>query len=188
MSVRKILLCGFRSSLLIVAALVVTPQAFSQAVPVYPPTWDIFGGGSYNESFSPSDHEFGWDASVSERPYAIHPWIGGTIEASGAYTSSSAAASSSQFYTVMAGPTFVLPESRIRPFARVLLGSAIQRTSTTGGETNTEHFGLALGGGVDVPFSRFWSVRGQADWVRSYLSANDTSNMLRASAGFVLRF
>jgi hypothetical protein len=187
MSVSRIL-PGLRSTVLIIAALVAIPSAFSQALSSYPLTWDLFAGGSYNESFSPSQHQFGWDTAISERPYISHPWVGGTIEASGAYSSTSSTTAESQFYTVMAGPLFVLQKSRAQPFAHALLGATIHRTPAPTGELNTEHFGLALGGGVDVPFSHFWSVRGQADWVRSYTSATITSNMLRASVGFVVRF
>jgi opacity protein-like surface antigen len=188
MTIRQLQLQGFRFAVLMVAALTVTPKAFSQAIPSNPPTWDLFGGGSYNESFNPSQHDYGWDASVSERPYISHPWVGGTVEAGGAYTSASATAAESQLYTVMAGPSFVLRGPRIQPFARALLGATIQRTQTPAGASNAEHFGLALGGGVDIPFSRSWAIRGQADWVRSYTTATYTSDMLRASVGLVVRW
>jgi hypothetical protein len=189
MSISKQLLKGFRFAALMIAGIAVAPSAFAQAHPQsYPPTWDIYAGGSYNESFSPSQHEYGWDASVSERPYLTHPWVGGTIEASGAYPPSSSTTANSQLYTAMAGPLFVLRNPHIQPFGRALLGAAIVRTQTTAGETNIAHFGLAVGGGVDIPFSHYWAIRGQADYVRSYTTSTNTSNMLRASVGFVLKF
>ena len=121
---------GLRSAVLMVAALAATPAAFSQAVAAaYPNTVDIFGGGSYNEAFSPSSHEYGWDASITERPYPSHPWVGGTIEGSGAYSSTAAhgaiPAISNQFLTAMGGPAFVLNVNRIQPFARVLVGTGV---------------------------------------------------------------
>jgi opacity protein-like surface antigen len=188
---------GSRSAVLIlilmIAALAAVPPAFSQAVAPNPTTVDLFGGGSYNEAFTPSNHEYGWDASVTERPYFTHPWVGGTIEASGAYSSTAAHGStpaiSNQFYTAMGGPAFVLNANHIQPFARVLLGTGLQRVS--GGAsitTNTAHFAFSAGGGVDVAFSRSWALRGQADLIRTYVSTANVTNMLRASVGLDFRF
>jgi hypothetical protein len=178
------------------AALAAAPAAFSQALAAHsnPTTVDIFGGGSYNEAFSPSNHEYGWDASITERPYLTHPWVGGTIEASGAYSSTAAhgatPAISNQFLTAMGGPAFVLRLNHIQPFGRVLLGTGVQRVSGSGtvATTNTAHFALAAGGGVDVAISRSRALRGQADLVRTFVSAANTTNMLRASVGLVFKF
>jgi opacity protein-like surface antigen len=188
---------GLRSAVLILttAALAGAPAAFSQAVAAaHPTTVDLFGGGSYNEAFSPSTHEYGWDASITERPYLTHPWVGGTIEASGDYSSTAAhgatPAISNQFYTAMGGPAFVLNANHIQPFARVLLGTGVTRVSGGGASipTNTAHFAFSAGGGVDVAISRSWALRGQADLIRTYVSAANTTNMLRASVGLVFKF
>jgi opacity protein-like surface antigen len=186
---------GLRSAVLIIAALSATPAAFSQAVAAaYPKTVDLFGGGSYNEAFSPSTHEYGWDASITERPYLTHPWVGGTIEASGAYSSTAAhgatPATSNQFYTAMGGPMFVLRSSHFQPFGRVLLGTGVQRVPASGSSatTNMAHFAFSAGGGVDVAISRSWALRGQADLIRTYVSSANTTNMLRASVGLDFKF
>jgi hypothetical protein len=185
---------GLRSAVLMVAVLAAAPAAFSQAEAAYPTTVDIFGGGSYNELFSPSSHEYGFDVSVTERPYLTHPWVGGTIEGSGAYSSTAGHGAtpgvSNQFYTAMGGPMFVLRSSHIQPFGRVLLGTGVQRVSAGGSAmtTNTAHFAFSAGGGVDVGISRSWAFRGQADLVRTFVSAANTSNMLRASVGLDFRF
>jgi opacity protein-like surface antigen len=192
-----------RSALLLTALSALAPWALSQALPSDAKTWDLYGGVSYAQAFNPSSHEFGWDASVSERPYISHPWVGGTIDTSGNYSTSTTTASGvtvasrTQLYTLMAGPSAVLLTHRIHPFARALFGAGIiasQTTATASGVSvdsttgHVTHFAAALGGGVDVPITPNWSFRGQADWLRTYISATNTSNLLRASAGFVLRF
>lgn len=165
-------------------------------------TFEAFGGGSYghllNES---SDSAYGWEASISQYPYEGHRWIGGTIEASGLYTSQNELAAyltaKDSVLTFMAGPTFAAPaRHRIRPFAHGLLGAVLLRERVSGvsvyegtnGKSSDTLFGSALGGGLDLPLTYRLAVRGQADWLTYKQRSGDRVNDLRASVGVVLKF
>lgn len=176
---------GLRWMIVAVAGAALVRGAEGQAR-AYPKTWDLFGGGSYTATTSPSSHQFGWEASVTERPYLTHPWVGGTIEAGGAY-----AQGSNQIYTLMGGPAFVVPSMKVRPFGRALLGVVVNRSPGVGAVTvgsSVKHFGVALGGGVDVPIAPAWALRAQGDWLRSYGRAGTTINEWRGAVGLVVRF
>jgi opacity protein-like surface antigen len=93
----------------------------------------------------------------------------------------------------MGGPSVVFTHQRVRPFARVLVGGIFNRTSESEGgqsatSTSSQHFGTALGGGVDISVAKKLSIRGQADWLRYWASNLESGNIFRASAGVVFRF
>jgi len=90
----------------------------------------------------------------------------------------------------MGGPVVALPSGRVRPFARVLFGEAIEDTSVSTASTSTSlnNFGLAAGGGVDLSINSRWAVRGQADWLYIRETSTSASKYIRASAGIVFRF
>jgi hypothetical protein len=169
-------------------------------------TWDIFGGGVYQRSITNQTNAHGWEASLTERPYADHNWIGGTIEGGGYYNSSHATTSTTSYtlstagsdsiYTLMAGPVVTLVTHRIHPFARLLLGGVYEQTLATAANGsisvsqagNSTYFGLAAGGGLDFTFNSSWGVRVQADYLRTYASSTYPDTSVRAAAGLVYSF
>jgi hypothetical protein len=191
-------------TVLMVASLAITPRAFSQALESgsYTKTWDLFVGAACVSSSNPIEHESEWIASITQRPYTSHPSVGGTIEASGEVSSPSTTVSGvttpgiGQLHTFMGGPSVIFQASRIQPFVRALLGTSVQKpqlvTSGTGvsvaSTSTTGYFSFALGGGVDFPITPAAAVRGQVDWIRTYISATDMPSMMRASIGIVFRY
>lgn len=153
-----------------------------------PTTWDVFLGGSYDRAVvtQGASNIYGWNAGVSEYPYRAHPWLGGTIDASGHYYSQSGV--NAQVYAFMAGPSVALRDRWIQPFVRVLAGSVLVRASgATQAPGLSSDLALSAGGGVDVPLGARWAIRGQADWI-PYWVQSDRGSLVRASGGVVLRF
>jgi hypothetical protein len=190
-------------TVLMVAALAITPRAFSQTTEsgAYSKTWDLYVGAACVSSSNPIEHESEWIASITQRPYTSHPTVGGTIEATGEVSSPSTTVYGTttpgigQLYTFMSGPSVIFPASWIQPFARALLGTSIQKpqsatsgTGTVGTTVTTDYFSFSLGGGVDFPITPGAAVRGQVDWIHTYISATDMPSMLRASIGIVFRY
>jgi opacity protein-like surface antigen len=195
------------NSVAIAAAVVLAFSAFAQVQ--RRSTSELFGGGSYvRTDDSPNVNAYGWEASYSQYPYESHEWIGGTLEANGAYANPSVVVGdqavggllNDMIYTFMGGPAVSLNSHRaIQPFAHILLGAVIKSINTTGkGEAvfgspmavSKTAFGYAPGGGLDVPLTGKMAVRGQADWVRStFKDTNiDRQNILRVSLGIVFKF
>lgn len=164
-----------------------------------PATWDLFFGGTFEHGVSSTlpENLYGWDVSISQRPYQSHPWVGGTIEASGGYRDSTATATgvtvaeSEAWYTAMGGPSAEFKIGRVQPFARVLLGAVVDSASaTTNNETvssSATHFGASMGGGVDVAVNRNVALRAQADWLW-WQEYSQSVDMARAAVGVVFRF
>jgi hypothetical protein len=192
-----------RSLLLSGSLLAASILSAAQAVPLpsSPPTWDLFAGGTLQRGVGSTStpNYYGWDTSVTERPYQSHPWIGGTVEASGSYRNSASTVLGASVktddgaYTVMGGPSVTFKLHRVQPFARVLLGGLFNRTSISVSSQNastvvSKYFGTAFGGGVDFPVTQKFAIRGQADWLRDWTSNLEASNSIRASAGVVFRF
>jgi hypothetical protein len=173
------------------------------------PTDQVFLGVSYvRTDDNPSVNAFGWVTSYSQYPYASPRWIGGTIEAGGVYASPIVRVANQtiggllndQIYTFMGGPAFGLDtHRRLQPFAHVLFGAVLTRVNTTGrgvtyfgapiSESKTA-FGLAPGGGIDMLLTTKIAVRGQADWLRSTFTDQNTDrqNSLLLSLGMVVKF
>jgi hypothetical protein len=167
----------------------IQPAGGGQKVVELPTTWDVFMGGSLARALASSQNTYGWDGAVSEYPYKPHPWIGGTIDASGHYYNKSGA--SSQLYAIMGGPSVALRSRKLQPFGRFMLGGVVNRASATVGSVTTtassDHFGLSVGGGIDVPLGSRCAIRGQADWI-PYWVQSQRQDLLRVSGGVVLRF
>lgn len=151
-------------------------------------TWILFGGYSYAYAGQNKNYP-GWNASVTEYPYPSHPWIGGTIEASGGYRSQSGTTYGS--YTVMGGPAFNPCSGYLRPFARVLLGGVINTTSAAPGSSAApapvKSFGVDVGGGVDFYLTDHWGFREQGDWISSSRNGS-RANMGKGAIGVVFLF
>ncbi|MFP5205903.1 MAG: hypothetical protein ACLGSH_11150 [Acidobacteriota bacterium] len=161
----------------------VQPAVNGHAAKADSSTWNLFLGGSFARSAP--QNAYGWDSAVSEYPYRSLHWIGGTIEASGHYYNKSGA--STQLYTVMGGPSAALRSRAVQPFARFLLGGIVNRVSAGGQALTSDHFGLAVGGGVDWPVSSRAAIRTQGDWI-PYWVQSQREDVFRASAGFAFKF
>ena len=122
---------------------------------------------------------------MSEYPYRSHPWIGGTIEASGHYYNKSG--DSTQLYAVMGGPSAALRSRAVQPFARFLLGGVVNRVSAGGQALTSDHFGLSVGGGIDLPIHSGVAIRAQGDWI-PYWVQSQREDVFRASAGLAFKF
>jgi hypothetical protein len=93
----------------------------------------------------------------------------------------------------MGGPVVSSSFQHLRPFAHVLLGTIIDRTSVSvGGQkassVSSHNLGATFGGGVDVPVAQKVAIRGQVDWLHFWVSNLQSGNMIRASVGVVFRF
>lgn len=186
---------------LLATALLLGPVAAASAQRA-PNTWDLFGGVAVLRSAtsgSPADYDYGWDASLVERPYSSHPWVGGKVESTGIYTRSSGSSQGVSFtlgsslYTVMGGPVVESQNRGVRPFAHALLGDVIINDSMTvtglGTMAQTNHyFGHTLGGGLDFPVARHVAVRTQADWLRIWQRNSTNLDTLRLCGGLVYSF
>jgi hypothetical protein len=176
-------------------------------------TWDLFGGASF---IHPTDANsqgdlYGWDTSLTERPYSAYPWVGGTIRLNGAYRQSSSpipngvayvrtstpvyegtVKTGSSMYTAMAGPSVQFRLRTLEPFAHALFGAVIEKVSIAAVgnpvASSSSHFGYSLGGGFDLPLSARWAVRAQADWINTSESATQHTSKVSVSSGVVLRF
>jgi opacity protein-like surface antigen len=194
--------CSFSAALLVLSSVLGLAHAAAQAVsPAALSTWDVYGGGSFLGSTASSGlpNSYGWDFSVSERPYSSYPWLGGTAEASGDYSKASTPGfgttttqTTRSRHTVMGGPTFVLLLSHVQPYAHALVGGVFVHdktgTAAQSVSSSSTHFGYALGGGLDVPLAIRWTIRGQADWIGIWANTSSNENLIRASAGVVFHF
>lgn len=176
-------------------------------------TWDLFGGAVF---VHPTDANsqgnlYGWDASLTERPYSSYPWVGGTIRLNGSYRQASSpipngvayvrtstpvyegtVKTGSSMYTAMAGPSVQFRLRTMEPFAHALFGAVIEKVSIAGlGDpvaSSSSHFGYSLGGGFDVNLSARWAIRAQADWINTSESATQHTSKVSVSSGVVLKF
>jgi outer membrane immunogenic protein len=91
-------------------------------------------------------------------------------------------------YTFLAGPRFsVRSDSRVTPFAQVLLGGAHLTAGYGGASGSTSGFAYSAGGGVDLGLTKRLALRPQFDYIGIRASGN-TLNSYRASFGVVFRF
>jgi opacity protein-like surface antigen len=101
---------------------------------------------------------------------------------------------STSAYTVMFGPQFSFPRTKITPFVHALLGTA--RAQQHGAFSNFQHnnsIAFAWGGGLDYHLIRHLALRGQADILLTHFTNADNqvhydNFNARLSAGLVVRF
>jgi outer membrane immunogenic protein len=76
---------------------------------------------------------------------------------------------------------------RVQPFAQILVGVSHAGGGAAGLGDGTNRFAVRAGGGVDVPVSRHFSVRGQVDYFATTFAnaTNDHQNNLLIGAGVV---
>jgi len=208
--------------LLVALSLSPSPTAYGQVQPPVkglapagqPAKWEVFVGGSWERSTS--QKAYGWDGAVSEYPYKSHPWIGGTIDASGHYYNTQG--KGSQLFPIMGGPSVVVNGRRVQPFARFMAGTVLDRLpattvsllskpdhsvlsagevvmprppTTVGPPATSKYLGFSGGGGIDLPVSSRLAIRAQADWVGYWVNSSGQSQLqdaIRASAGIMLRY
>jgi hypothetical protein len=163
--------------------------------------WQLFAGYSYmranvREYYKPSASLYavrndfanmnGWEVSITEN---VKKWFGGTLDASGHYSSPQigAISTSEQVYSILYGPHFFHQGKRWRPFGHVLLGISYvsSEVSSPGPSISNTSFAVLPGGGLDMKFFSRGSIRlFQADYVHANLEGS-SQNHLRASAGVV---
>jgi len=160
---------------------------------------EVFLGYSYmraNPSSSAANgfNLNGGDGSIS---YYVKRWLGLTADFGGYHVGQIGSTSvDSTFSTYLFGPRVRLPgTSRLRPFAQVLVGAAHATGSTAFAGANTHNaFAMAVGGGLDVPWTRHVGFRlFQVDYLPTWFPETAGGNRLvqqnlRVSTGLRLRF
>ena len=143
---------------------------------------EIFGGYQYSrisgENFN------GWTGAVTGN---VNNWLGITADVSGAYKSESGA--SLNTYNFLFGPTVSYKQSeKVKPFAHVLFGVSHANAGFFSLSASDNSFAMALGGGLDVGFSKNMAVRlVQADYLLTRFGGASQNNA-RISTGLVFRF
>jgi hypothetical protein len=167
------------------------------------PAWQFFGGYSFQRAdvreyfkTTPIIYTFrhhyvnmnGWDFSVTENR---NRWFGGTLDLSGYYKTPQVAgiSNSERIYSILYGPRILYPKPVWggTAFAHALFGAAHTSVSVTptGPHASDFSFGMALGGGFDLPVRNDVAVRVlQAEYFRS-TSFGTGHNNYRLSAGVV---
>lgn len=147
-----------------------------------PPKVEIFAGYAYlhpGDVNAPDNNiPKGWGTNVTYN-FTPHWGIGGDF--GGHYSDTS------DISTILFGPKLTLYNGEVaRPFAHALFGLA--RVSPAGIPTDNT-FGMALGGGLDLKFSRYVALRLlEADWVHaqpSFFGVDQTINAARIRTGLV---
>jgi hypothetical protein len=73
------------------------------------------------------------------------------------------------------------------------MGPVIYRTASTDAKGSTaveisDHFGIAAGGGTNLPISYHLAVRGQVDWIKSWNVGQGPADILRMSFGALFKW
>jgi len=189
------------SLLLVHLSLAQTVPAVKTSMTNLPTTWSIFAGISAESqpTVSGSPWVYGFDGSVSQYPFKSHPWIGGTIDFAGHFSSMSGSLktvgtqSDLSTYEVLGGPSFRARARRVTPFGRLMAGPVVDRTTASvkaGASVISEsnYFAIAGGGGADFGISPDWAIRTQADWIRYWVKFSPGQDFFRTSGGLLFRF
>jgi hypothetical protein len=124
------------------------------------------------------------------------PWSVVADFSSQAATGAPTVGSSLTLTSGLAGARFELPRMRrtwihgahrVQPFAQILMGASHAGGGAAGLGDATVRFAAQAGGGIDVPVSRRFSVRGQVDYFATTFAnaTNDHQNNLLIGAGVV---
>lgn len=124
------------------------------------------------------------------------PWSVVADFSSQAATGAPTVGSSLTLTSGLAGARFELPRlrrtwihgaHRVQPFAQILMGASHAGGGAAGLGDATVRFAAQAGGGIDVPVSRRFSVRGQVDYFATTFAnaTNDHQNNLLIGAGVV---
>ena len=190
-----------KSTLKLLLLLVVSAApAFAQDTPA----WQLFGGYSFQRAevreylkTTPIIYTFrndyvnmnGWDFAVTENR---NHWFGGTLDLSGYYGTPQVAniSNSEQIYSILYGPRITSPRPLWRgatAYAHALFGASHTSVSVTptGPHASDFSFGMAVGGGFDLPLQNNFAVRVlQLDYFRPTAFGSGHNNF-RLSAGVV---
>jgi outer membrane immunogenic protein len=124
------------------------------------------------------------------------PWSVVADFSSQAATGAPTVGSSLTLTSGLGGARFELPRlrrnwihgaHRVQPFAQILVGVSHAGGGAAGLGDGTNRFAARAGGGLDVPVSRRFSVRGQIDYFATTFAnaTNDHQNNLLIGAGLV---
>ena len=127
---------------------------------------------------------------------AFGPWSVVADFSSGVAKGAPTVGSSLTLTSFLAGARYQLPQlrrtwihgaHRVQPFAQVLVGAAHAGGGAAGVGDGTNRFAARVGGGVDVPVWRRFSVRGEVDYFATTFAngTNDHQNNLLIGAGIV---
>ena len=149
--------------------------------------FDLFGGYSYfNGSTSGATSRYSLNGWNGQGTVYLNHWLGATADFGGYYGSPFGLSANN--YSFLFGPTVRVPMTRVSPFAHVLFGADRAQESLLGGSTTDTSFGMALGGGVDIPVKGVLAIRaGQVDWLYTNHFSTGQNNV-RVSTGVVFRF
>jgi len=150
------------------------------------PRVEVFGGYSHlladlsNSSFNLN----GFHVSAAEN---LNSWFGGVLDFSSHYGTRADVNVNTQ--SIMYGPRFAYRKSRaVTPSAHALFGAVRGSAGLYGISMPDTHFGLALGGAVDVRVSDRVAFRVvQADYLMTRF-LNLRQDNVRVSTGLVFRF
>jgi opacity protein-like surface antigen len=165
---------------------------------------DLFAGYSYSSqdisliNLVNSSGVSGWNASAT---FPMHSYLGLVADFSGFYPSyntgcGAQCTSSAKIHTFMAGPQISLGHSKLKPFARFLVGDTNLYTSSAGSSsytfTSNNAITFGLGGGIDYGLTHRLALRGQVDWLHNgfhtsdgQLTNEEIHNVARISTGVV---
>ena len=124
------------------------------------------------------------------------PWAVVADFSSGTTTGAPTVGSSLTLTSGLAGVRYELPwmrrnwihgAHRVQPFAQILVGAAHAGGGAAGLGDGTNRFAARAGGGLDVPVTRRFSVRGEVDYFATTFAntVNDHQNNLLIGAGVV---
>lgn len=176
------------------ALFVLVPLASAQDFP----RAEVYGGYSYlnvdTNNITSRQSFNGWDASLSVNALK---WIGGEGDFAGYYKKLNVATLpgigsidlSTHGYAFLFGPKATYK----MVFVHALFGVDRLSGSILGVSLGSQNsFSGAVGGGIEVPFSKHFAVRGAADYAFTrhniFGGSRVTQNNVRASAGIVYRF
>ncbi|SRR6266700_2957093 len=178
------------------------------------PRVEVFGGYAFariDDHVGPTQRHInqqGWNASVAVN---IFKYLGVVADFGGYYgthrlppftpmvclpcpgTTPNPFSAATRFHTYMFGPQASFRFHSLTPFVHGLFGGAHESgdlvPTTPFGSTSNSGFAYALGGGLDINFTRRFAYRGQADYMRfSLIRFQPTENNVRFSTGVVFRF
>jgi hypothetical protein len=142
----------------------------------------------------------GWNVSAEVKTFR---WIGLVADFNGSYGSVPVVGISfsglpptinTHIHTYLFGPRFSVQVGRVRPFAEALVGAESQSLESDFDSLQGTGFASALGGGVDLHFTRRFSWRMEADYIPSRQfkdlqpSSIPVQRNFRFSTGMVFRF
>jgi hypothetical protein len=167
------------------------------------PAWQFFGGYSFQRAdvreyfkTTPIIYTFrhhyvnmnGWDFAVTENR---NRWFGGSLDLSGSYKTPQVAgiSNSEEIYSILYGPRITYPGPLLggSAFAHALFGATHTsvKVTPTGPHATDFSFGMAVGGGFDLPIRNEVSVRIlQVEYFRN-TSFGASHNNYRLSTGVV---